>query len=471
MADEDLRLNCVVAPEECNTDKQNISVILVPESVLQALRNSSYTGVSTSDDGLTNYVPAMLFSDGPQATDPSPQDYSKNHTRIFLPQNVNDEIVNNLIQNDTNNCNQDIGESSGTSSPNTSSCLIQNPCSINLTKSSSSNAQIVNNFFPISMSNNSLSVPSAVDREGTERDVINSSLPAQLSSFPGGSTAILVNSVAAPKTIPSVSAGTHLSTVDTTGKVLTMGDPFSSNDRQILLYMNCSDIQQLSTSTTDHQTQTSPRAYKCTVFNCRKKFQTNEELLAHEKVHMTAKIYKCNHPDCPWSFKTPYKLKRHLESHKQNKQFNCKYPGCLKTCSTSYNLRVHEKMHLDENNLKCKLCQQQFRDKHKLHKHIRQLHDTEPKLVCSYDNCDRKFHTASALASHMHAHIHPKTEYTCYVCGRKFSRPSTFKEHLYLHTGERPFKCDYPDCNWAFMAMSKLNRHRQTHTAAKRLYG
>ncbi|KAF8334600.1 uncharacterized protein EI90DRAFT_3288117 [Cantharellus anzutake] len=51
-------------------------------------------------------------------------------------------------------------------------------------------------------------------------------------------------------------------------------------------------------------------------------------------------------------------------------------------------------------------------------------------------------------------------KYPCPQCGLMFDRPCSVKTHVYSHTGEKPFPCDY--CNSAFPTKSNLYRHRKT---------
>lgn len=56
--------------------------------------------------------------------------------------------------------------------------------------------------------------------------------------------------------------------------------------------------------------------------------------------------------------------------------------------------------------------------------------------------------------------IHVKT---CHICGKEFSRPSTLKTHVVVHTEARPFICRYPGCDKSYNVRSNLRRHEKTH--------
>ncbi|OUM67719.1 hypothetical protein PIROE2DRAFT_22564, partial [Piromyces sp. E2] len=49
--------------------------------------------------------------------------------------------------------------------------------------------------------------------------------------------------------------------------------------------------------------------------------------------------------------------------------------------------------------------------------------------------------------------------YKCSECGKRFSRPSSLKTHMYSHTGQHPFKCTLAGCGRRFSVLSNLRRH------------
>lgn len=55
--------------------------------------------------------------------------------------------------------------------------------------------------------------------------------------------------------------------------------------------------------------------------------------------------------------------------------------------------------------------------------------------------------------------------YPCHQCTKTFSRPSSLRIHMYTHTGEKPYKCHYPDCDRRFSVQSNMRRHARVHYA------
>ncbi|XP_064477056.1 zinc finger protein 367-like [Ornithodoros turicata] len=55
----------------------------------------------------------------------------------------------------------------------------------------------------------------------------------------------------------------------------------------------------------------------------------------------------------------------------------------------------------------------------------------------------------------------------CNVCNRVFPREKSLQAHVRTHTGEKPYKCDYPNCKRSFAQSGQLKTHQRLHTGEK----
>uniref|UniRef100_T1J9F8 C2H2-type domain-containing protein n=1 Tax=Strigamia maritima TaxID=126957 RepID=T1J9F8_STRMM len=55
----------------------------------------------------------------------------------------------------------------------------------------------------------------------------------------------------------------------------------------------------------------------------------------------------------------------------------------------------------------------------------------------------------------------------CQICNRVFPRDKSLQAHLRTHTGERPYRCDFPGCDRAFTQSGQLKTHQRLHTGEK----
>ncbi|KAF2178705.1 hypothetical protein K469DRAFT_486990, partial [Zopfia rhizophila CBS 207.26] len=58
-------------------------------------------------------------------------------------------------------------------------------------------------------------------------------------------------------------------------------------------------------------------------------------------------------------------------------------------------------------------------------------------------------------------------KHRCKVCDKRFTRPSSLQTHMYSHTGEKPFPCDFEGCGRHFSVLSNLRRHQRMHESER----
>lgn len=71
----------------------------------------------------------------------------------------------------------------------------------------------------------------------------------------------------------------------------------------------------------------------------------------------------------------------------------------------------------------------------------------------------------SSMMGQFNSKISSSTQkkHKCKVCDKRFTRPSSLQTHMYSHTGEKPFACEYEGCGRHFSVVSNLRRHKKVH--------
>eukprot|EP00730_Choanoeca_flexa_P009163 TRINITY_DN12599_c1_g8_i2.p1 TRINITY_DN12599_c1_g8~~TRINITY_DN12599_c1_g8_i2.p1 ORF type:complete len:231 (+),score=31.58 TRINITY_DN12599_c1_g8_i2:272-964(+) len=75
--------------------------------------------------------------------------------------------------------------------------------------------------------------------------------------------------------------------------------------------------------------------------------------------------------------------------------------------------------------------------------------------------CDLICRTASELQRHQRIHTGDKP-FACQFCPKKFAQKGNLTVHIRSHTGDKPFECS--TCGRAFTTSSYLKHHRRLHT-------
>jgi len=81
---------------------------------------------------------------------------------------------------------------------------------------------------------------------------------------------------------------------------------------------------------------------------------------------------------------------------------------------------------------------------------------------CKVVGCDKSYTTRFSLRRHIASHSAIK-QHVCVLCFKTFTLAQYLKEHTYIHTQQKPFKCDFSGCTRAFRQAGKLSMHKKVH--------
>lgn len=151
-----------------------------------------------------------------------------------------------------------------------------------------------------------------------------------------------------------------------------------------------------------------------------------------------------------------------------NVKYRCEICGLgffAKSLQEMHVRKVHEPM--KDEKLMCNICGKFLTKGYTLKNHMK-IHSGDKPFECTYDGCSKSFPTKTARYIHLRSH-NPDERLKCphEGCSKSFISKPSLTIHLRSHSGERPFKCPHEGCNKSFVTKNVIASHMLIHSGEK----
>ncbi|KAK3874756.1 hypothetical protein Pcinc_020320 [Petrolisthes cinctipes] len=147
----------------------------------------------------------------------------------------------------------------------------------------------------------------------------------------------------------------------------------------------------------------------------------------------------------------------HMVVHTGERDFHCDMCGFAAT--TKSNLTKHRLRHTHQAH--CQVCNKLLGNKFSLKEHMK-VHSNERPHCCVH--CHKPFRRLRDLRLHERSHL-PQGDHQCHLCEKTFVVKSRLARHMLTHQTDKQFTCQV--CQKKFARKDDLQCHERIHTGVK----
>ncbi|CAG2176937.1 unnamed protein product, partial [Oppiella nova] len=186
-----------------------------------------------------------------------------------------------------------------------------------------------------------------------------------------------------------------------------------------------------------------PKLRSCEWPGCDYSTRRSDLMTKHKRSHTGERPYACDWPECGKSFKRIDDLKDHKNIHNNVKPYACLWPGCQYRCSNNSNLYKHNKQVHQKN-------RQEF---------VELLQTQE--VVTTDDIKPLQDYEWDETTSETNGHLNRKNVKTTKMLTKN---NKLINRKKLMDTRDKPFKCDYNDCQYISTSKHLLKAHKKSHS-------